>query len=175
MPYYSVKPIHLSLHPSRQLAWIIGLASLLGCIILLLFPIHLAIRIPVILLIIVSAVHSVRRHALIASAQSITHVSLNHESKLQLTLKDGTKLEVKVLDSSFIAAYLTVLNMQVLNIQNVDIQSPEKKGLKLRNLQTGSKINLILLPENVDADSFRQLRVWLRWGREKPEEMTNLA
>ena len=175
MPYYSVKPIHLSLHPSQLLAWIIGLASLLGCIILVFFPIPLAIRIPAILLISASAVYSVLRYALVASAQSITHVSLNHESKLQLTLKDGTKLEVKVLDSSFIAAYLTVLNMQVLEIESPHKQSPFKKSPGLQSLQCGRNVNLILLPDNVDADSFRQLRVWLRWGREKPEEMIDSA
>lgn len=157
MPYYSVKPIHLSLHPSKLLAWIIGLASLLGCIILVFFPIHPGIKIPAILLIIASAVYSIRRYALVASAQSITHVSLNHESKLQLTLKDDTKFEAEVLDSSFIAAYLTVLNMKILD------------------MQSGRRINLILLSDNVETDSFRQLRVWLRWGREKPEEMTGSA
>lgn len=155
MSYYSVKPIQLSLRPSYVLAWTIGLASLLSCVILVGLPIHSVIKVTGILLTVSAAAYSIQRYALIVLARSIIHVSLNHESKLQLTCKDGSKHEVHVLESSFVAAYLTVLNLQCV--------------------ENGRRIHLVLLPDNVEADNFRQLRVWLRWGREKPEGMAGLT
>ncbi|MFM9912332.1 MAG: protein YgfX [Methylophilaceae bacterium] len=57
--------------------------------------------------------------------------------------QDGDWLEAKVLGSSLVLPYLTVLN------------------LKLPNGRW--PLNVVLLRDSVDAESFRRLRVWLKW------------
>lgn len=91
---------------------------------------------------------------MLALDKSINRMSLTHESKLQLISRNGARQEAKVLESTFVAAYLTVLNAE--------------------DMETGKRIHIILMPDNVEPDSFRQLRVWLRWGRESVVEADGL-
>lgn len=81
---------------------------------------------------------------LLTQSNAVSALSLSQSSKLQLTYQDGRQVEVMVLASSFVTAYLTILN--------------------LRDLESGRQVHLLLLPDNTDAEAFRQLRVWLRWG-----------
>ncbi len=55
-------------------------------------------------------------------------------------------LETKVLSSSLVLPYLTVLNLKV----------PNRRW----------SFNVLVLPDSVDAESFRRLRVWLKWGQD---------
>jgi hypothetical protein len=71
---------------------------------------------------------------------------LHPESGLLVRQRDVQECQALVQADSFVAAWLTVLN--------------------LRSVEDGKRYTLLLLPDNVAADSFRQLRVWLRWGRE---------
>lgn len=122
------------------------MASLICSIVLLFLPVHAGFKFLFISVIAVTSVYFIRRHAWLSLAKSITHLSFNSDSGLHLAFNDGTRLEAKVLEHSFVAAYLTVLNMQAL--------------------ESGKRISIILLPDNTEPGSFRQLRVWLRWGRE---------
>ncbi|HEU4707981.1 MAG TPA: protein YgfX, partial [Methylophilaceae bacterium] len=54
--------------------------------------------------------------------------------------------KVQVLPESFVAPYLTILNLRVLG--------------RIR------RRHLLLTPGGVDMEAFRQLRVWLRWGNQ---------
>ncbi len=154
MSYYSVKPIHLNLKPSPLLAWLIGLANAICCLIVLFLPIHIGFKLLVVPVLVAMAIYSIRRYAMLALDKSINRMSLTHESKLQLISRNGARQEAKVLESTFVAAYLTVLNAE--------------------DMETGKRIHIILMPDNVEPDSFRQLRVWLRWGRESVVEADGL-
>ena len=57
---------------------------------------------------------------------------------------DSNWREAKVLGSSLVLPYLAVLNLKVPN----------------RSLP----FYVLVFPDNVDAESFRRLRVWLKWG-----------
>lgn len=155
LSYYSAKPIHLDLRPSASLAWTIGLACALCCIVLLLLPIHAGLKVLLMAVIVASSVYFIRRHARLSLMKSIVGLNFNAETGLQLDFNDGTRQEAKVLEHSFVAPYLTVLNMQTL--------------------EDGKCISLILVPDNVEPDSFRQLRVWLRWGREALADTAGLS
>jgi len=74
---------------------------------------------------------------------------MNPESGLQVTERGGRSHQVTVLSSSFVAPYLTVLNLQ--------------------EIESGRRFSAVLLADNTQSESFRQLRVWLRWGRERQE------
>ena len=61
-----------------------------------------------------------------------------------LVARNGDKVTARVLADSLVTPYITVLNV----------------------LPQGSHLarSVIILPDSLDAESFRQLRVWLRWG-----------
>lgn len=120
------------------------IASLLAAVITIYLPLQPLIQWPVILAILLTAVMTIRRHVLLTQSNAVSALSLSQSSKLQLTYQDGREVEVMVLASSFVTAYLTILN--------------------LRDLENGRQVHLLLLPDNTDAEAFRQLRVWLRWG-----------
>jgi len=146
MSYYSAKAIHLNLQPSILLATIIGFVVLMMSVVLILLPLNAAFKWPLLALMLMASVYSIRRYALLTSASSVIHLSLTQTSKLQLTYKDTSQAEVRVLESSFVSAYLTVLNLQ--------------------ELETRRHLHVLLLPDSAEANGFRQLRVWLRWGRD---------
>lgn len=150
MSYYSAKPIHLNLQPSILLASIIGFVVLMMGLVLIFLPLSAAFKWPLLVLIVIASIHSIRRYALLTSATAVTHLSLAQTSKLQLTYKDGTQAEVRVLESSFVSPYLTALNLQ--------------------EVETGRRLSILLLPDSAESNGFRQLRVWLRWGRDVVSE-----
>ena len=150
MFYYSAKAIHLNLQPSILLATIIGFVVLMMSVVLILLPLNAAFKWPLLALMMVASVYSIRRYALLTSATSVIHLSLTQTSKLQLTYKDAKQAEVRVLESSFVSPYLTVLNLQ--------------------DIETGRRLSILLLPDSAESNGFRQLRVWLRWGRDVVSE-----
>jgi toxin CptA len=61
-----------------------------------------------------------------------------------LTTRNGKQLNCQILRDSLVTPYLTVLNV----------------------LPQGARFacSVVILPDSMDAESFRQLRVWLKWG-----------
>ncbi|MDP2247832.1 MAG: protein YgfX [Nitrosomonadales bacterium] len=155
MSYYSVKPIHLNLKSSPTLAWIIGLATAMSCLIVLFLPMPIGLKVLSLTGLVAVAIYYICLYATLVLQQSVHRLSLTHDSKLQLVFGNGATTEVQVLESTFVAAYLTVLNT--------------------KELETGKRISIILMADNAEPDSFRQLRVWLRWGRELTVEIDGSA
>lgn len=94
--------------------------------------------------VVICAAYYIQRDALLLLLHSPARLDLI-EGRFQLTLQDETTWPVMVLDSSFISPYLSALHLKVVD---------ERRRLRV-----------ILLPDNVDPNAFRQLRVWLRWGK----------
>lgn len=61
-----------------------------------------------------------------------------------LVARNGNQVTARVLADSLVTPFLTVLNVL-------------PQGAYLAR-------SVIILPDSLDAESFRQLRVWLRWG-----------
>ena len=78
------------------------------------------------------------------SAPSATVRLTIEEDLAVLTLRNGDQLTGKILRDSLVTPLLTVLNVQTRN--------------------TRIAHSLVILPDSLDAASFRQLRVWLKWG-----------
>ncbi|PKO54645.1 MAG: hypothetical protein CVU26_01280 [Betaproteobacteria bacterium HGW-Betaproteobacteria-2] len=149
MSYYSAKPVQLELAPSANLVWIIVIASLTACLVLLFLPLPAALKVLSVALIVVFAIYYIRQHGTLTLTRSIVRLTMNPESGLQVTERGGRSHQVTVLSSSFVAPYLTVLNLQ--------------------EIESGRRFSAVLLADNTQSESFRQLRVWLRWGRERQE------
>lgn len=151
MAYYSPKPIHLDLQSSPRLARLLTLACLTAVLALLLWPVGAWLKISLTAAAVAATAYAIRLHALLTLQKSIITLHLDQDGKIKLTTRYGNVLEVEVLASSFVSPRLTVLNLRVCG------------PLSLKRKQ---RIQLLLLPDNSAPDAFRQLRVWLRWGRE---------
>ncbi|MGH8600572.1 MAG: protein YgfX, partial [Burkholderiales bacterium] len=95
--------------------------------------------------IVVSGVHSVMKTALLKWRNAIVALEIGNEG---VTIRERNAARWRpchVLGTTFVSSHLTVLNLRLL------------KG--------GAVRHVVLLPDNVDQDDFRRLRVWLRWNK----------
>jgi len=129
-----VKPIEINVQPSPMLLAVLCIMHLLAAVLAWLLPWPVATSLTV--LISLSFIGCWRRRRALA---------LEINAKCELSVQqDGNWREAKVLGSCLVLPYLTVLNLKVLN--------------------TSLPFNVLVLPDSVDAKSFRRLRVWLKWG-----------
>lgn len=63
---------------------------------------------------------------------------------VEIILRDGRRLPGVILNDSLVTPALVVLN----------VRPQGARGIR----------SVLILPDSVDAESFRQLRVWLKWG-----------
>lgn len=73
----------------------------------------------------------------------INAIEISPDNALSAELRGGGWVECKVRGDTFVSSFLTVLY--------------------LRRFDTKQGISATLLPDMVDAEDFRKLRVWLRW------------
>lgn len=84
-----------------------------------------------------------RREGLRLSPAAIVSVSLAADCRCEFHTRNGDSHEAALLGSSFVAPYLTVLNLR-------------PSGARLAR-------HVVILPDGVGAENFRKLRVLLSW------------
>jgi toxin CptA len=105
--------------------------------------------------VIAATVYFIAQDALLRLPWSLVAIDLNHNGQLYVMDVRGRKYAASVLPGSFVAAYLSVINFRL---------DGDDAGTALR------RRNCLLIPQRVDRDAFRKLRVWLRWHSEKIPE-----
>ncbi|MCL4471613.1 MAG: hypothetical protein M1547_10960 [Gammaproteobacteria bacterium] len=90
-----------------------------------------------------SAWYHSKRDCFRVSPRSLVALRLLADCRCDLQTRAGTWHEAELLGSSFVSPYLTVLNLK-------------PAGGRLAK-------HLVILPDAVDAEDFRRLRVWLKW------------
>ena len=95
--------------------------------------------------IMLNCLYSVRRAALLLAPSSAAAVEIDSDNLLSIRTRDGEWTECEVLDSTYVAPFLTVLNLS----------------------ETGKRAirHVVIMPDGIDREDFRKLRVWLRWQR----------
>jgi len=83
------------------------------------------------------------RDGLLCFARSVVLLKLTNESNCMLETKGGQIIDCEILGSTFVSPYLTVLMLQAS-----------------RSWFTQS---VVIVPDMIDAEEFRRLRVVLRW------------
>ena len=97
-----------------------------------------------------SATYAVLGYGLLLFPWSVVALTVNVKNELQITRRDGLQLhDLSVCADSVVTPYLTVIHVYSKN-------APLWRRIFTRHL--------IILPDAVDTESYRQLRVWLRWG-----------
>jgi toxin CptA len=80
---------------------------------------------------------------LLRGADAITAIELEDDGGV-VHRRDGRKEHARLLASTYVSPCLTLLNLRVA--RRIPAQ------------------HIIIVPDNVEAEAFRRLRVWLRWG-----------
>lgn len=134
---------HFKLRPSRYLAALLVMAH--GAALAALFPLALPAwtKAALSLVILISLIYHSRRDAMLTSGMAVTALLLEQD-KVVLTLRDGGQLTGQMLRDSLVTPCLVVLNIL-------------PQGARLAR-------SVVILPDSLDAESFRQLRVRLKLG-----------
>ena len=90
-----------------------------------------------------SAWHTLWRDGFRTLQHSLIGLRLDADCRCEFQTRTGAWHEAALLGSSFVAPYLTVLNLKPAGGRLVK--------------------HLVILPDAVNAEDFRRLRVWLKW------------
>jgi len=136
--------LKISIKPSRRLALVLcaAHAAAAGAVLIVEFPIWLKI----VLVLIIGASCGVYLYgtALLLSSTAVVGLEISDDGVLSFQMRCGEWCTGRLLGSSFVSPHLTVLNIGI-----------EGKFFAR---------HVVILPDCVDAEDFRRLRVRLRWG-----------
>ncbi len=135
--------LEMNLASSRTLAGILVSAHAASALLLGLTGLPWMGKIAALPVFLASLALSLRRHAWRLSPSAVVGVRLDPECRTVFRRLDGKTLEGTLLGSSFVSPWLTVLNLR-----------PEGRW---------RTVSLVILPDAVEREAFRQLRVLLRW------------
>ena len=137
--------LSVSLRPSFILAAILVIVhgAAIAVILMVTMPPWLALL--AIAALVINLGVSIWRNALTRGANAVVDVEIASDTALNIRTRRGEWLECEVRGDTYVAWFLTVLN--------------------LRQIGTGKRLSVAILPDAIDAEDFRRLRVWLRWHR----------
>ncbi len=133
--------IHLK--PSWQLAIMFSCAHVACIIIILLLDGSILLKTGGILLLTLSVIYYISLYALLLLPNTIVSLYLSDHCNCMTQTRSGQQQYWRIQGSSFVTSYLTVLS--------------------LRSNESVVDRSIVILPDSIDTEQFRQLRVWLRW------------
>lgn len=89
---------------------------------------------------------------------SIVALRADKNDTWQLLYKDGRSIQIFISVDSLVTAHLTILNFTIATLDASEHNI--KKALQHYLLNNA----VVLLPDSMDAEKFRQLRLRLRWS-----------
>lgn len=165
-----MQPIQLNFKPSAALSIALVMISLFAALILIMQTFAWQIKLCGVLIIAMTGSYALLHYGLRRLPWSCLALSIDIHHQLRLSLKNGWQLTFKVQANSVVTPYLTVVNC-VLVPTNLD---DEPNGIarmsalaRIAYLLVLRHYSVVILPDALDAESYRQLRVWLRWGKLK--------
>ena len=150
-----VPSLVVHLKPSQRLGIVLGFAHFVAIVLLWPLMLPLSVKLAGSTLLVISLVFYLRRHALLRSPDSVCSLEVTDEMACRLNTRDGGQIACALLGSSFVAPYLTVLDLKPLKTGKRD-KSP-------RWLSMYFSRSVVILPDGISPEEFRQLRVLLRW------------
>lgn len=133
----------IAVGPSRRLAGLLAGMHGFAAVMLWLTPLPHWLAALLMPLLLGSAWHTLRRDGFRSQRHSLIALRLDADGGCKFQTRTGTWHEAALLGSSFVAPHLTVLNLKPAGGRLVK--------------------HLVILPDAVDAEEFRRLRVWLEW------------
>lgn len=135
--------LNVALRPSQRLArWLLlGNASAATSVLIVAIPWWL--KIVLVLAVALSWGYSLAQQAWHLLPYSIVALQADREGGLVVKTRDGRELTVQVLPASSVAAFLTII--------------------VFKPFEGGRTQAVLILPDSLPPELFRQLRVWLKW------------
>jgi toxin CptA len=130
----------LQLLPSGALTWVLTGAHAVSGVALWLAPLAVAWSLAGSLALAGALFLALRQHARLQAAASVVGLDLREDCSVLAHLREGTAHEHQVARSTFVSPYLTVLSLT----------APCRRARFV-----------LIMPDSVDAETFRRLRVWL--------------
>lgn len=134
--------LSLVIRPAPRLSLLLALlhGGAAACVVIV--PLPGLLQVSLVVLLAAAASHAVWRHGLGRHPRAIRRLDLDAEGRVYLMDGSGQPQPARIQASSVVTPWLTVLDFAT---------------------ETGRR-SLLLTPERVDAEAYRRLRVWLRWG-----------
>lgn len=129
--------------PSMRLAALLSLAHSAAAGLLWPLALPWGIKAIIMVALAISLVYYLRQDALLSADNAAIAFVLSDEMHCTVTTRSGESIICHILGNTFVAPYLTVLNLK-----------PAGEFFAR---------SVVILPDGIDAEEFRQLRVWLRW------------
>jgi len=124
------------------------------CAILIPLALPWQIKSLTVLVILLSACYATCGYGLLVLPGSVLTLSVNVKNELQITCRSGVQLSnLVVAADSVVTPFLTVVHFH-------EKDAPLRRRIFTRHV--------VVLPDALDKESYRQLRVWLRWGQPNP-------
>lgn len=139
-----MKPVHVALQPSRQLAWLLVLMGCSMCTVAVLLPIPLWSRVLAGIAVAGAVLYHLARDAALRLPWSVLALEVGAGESLRVLGRGEGWSDAEVLGSSFVTPWLCVINVRL----------PGRFWTR----------TVVLLPDSAQAEPFRRLRVWLKWG-----------
>jgi toxin CptA len=131
----------VSLNPSRTLATILVAAHAASGILLVLLPLPLWLKFAGVAIVLAAAWHYVRHYALLITPNAVRELRLLSDGKIDILRGDWQS--ARLVGEQFVHPLLTIVRCRAENRR--------------------SSTAIVILPDMLDAESFRMLRVRLKW------------
>lgn len=140
--------VRVEVRPSRILSVVLCVLHAVGAAVLV--PLEIGISAKLVLLTVISAslARGLWLHGLLRARSSVVAFEADNRERARVLTRDGRWREVDILGSTYVSPELTVLNLR-------------EGGRSLPR-------HVVLVPDNVDAERYRALRVILRWAHPSP-------
>ncbi|SEO67747.1 protein YgfX [Nitrosovibrio sp. Nv6] len=150
------------LKPSARLAVMLSFAhfSAIGLLWPLVLPV--SVKLAGSAMLAASLIFYLRRYVLLRSPDSVTGFELSDEMACMLETRRGERIACALLASSFVAPYLTVLELKPMKPADARFSELPRRSVFSRSV--------VILPDAIDPEEFRQLRVLLRWKWKDPKD-----
>jgi hypothetical protein len=139
----NLAPLHVTLKPSRLLLAILVAAHAGAALILIVLPIATWLKVMGVVAIFVAGVFYVRRYALLDTPATVRELRLLSDNRLEIFREAWQTAEFT--GEQFVHPMLTIIRCRIKNNR--------------------WSISIVILSDMLDTESFRALRVRLKWRR----------
>ena len=136
--------LKITLQPSRILAAILVFAHGAAMAMVALAGMPLWLELIAIAALVASLVFDVRQTALLRAPDAVIGLEITADDRFSIQTRRGGWIGCEVLGSTYVTSFLTILNLKVID--------------------SGRNTRAVILPDSLNAEDFRKLRVWLRWA-----------
>ena len=135
--------LQISLNPSRLLAAILIVAHACAIGLVLMIELPQWLKLAAASGLVLQCILVVYRRAFLHGAEPVIALEVSSDHRLSIRTRRSGWQECDVLGSTYVSPYLTIMNLRL---------SSERMAR-----------HVTLLPDSLNRDDFRRLRVWLKW------------